>query len=340
MAAYGAAVSRTAVRGSAFTRTAASIMLNGGVGPAAFNYASEAFPDTPGVGLAIRAARGPTDTGASGGALIAPGTHEFLELVTPRTILGRLARLRKVPLDTNPALATGGAVNAWLGENAPVPVGQLTWTPGALPPLKFGGIAVATRDMLALATPTAEAAFRDVLVDSAVQFLDASFIGNAAAAANVSPAGIRNGVGGVASVDAPTDMSALLDGFATLDGVSIIMSERNAVGLSMAAPGSIINGKLAGVVPLIASSAAGTNVVAVHAPSVLFGDDGRVELDVAEHALVIMDDDPAAVVQAPGAPPVQTSLWQRGLVGLKILRYINWSVARAGAVSVITGATY
>jgi hypothetical protein len=330
------AVSIKAERGSMFTRAATALALNPGLSSAA-EFARDAWPDTPGVSLALRAAVGATDTGPSGGALVAPGTNEFLGLVSSRTIVGRLDRLRKVPLQSSPAIATGGATFGWLGEGAPTPVGRLTWVAAALPPLKFGGIAVATRDLLALGTPASEATFRQVLVDAAVEFMDEAFISAAAGVPNAAPGGILEGVVGTPSAGPATDIPALLEDFASLDGVSIILSERNLIGLAMAMPGAIINGKLAGVVPLIASSAAEDNVIAVHAPSVLYGDDGRMELDHAHQPSLQMDtapDDPTV------ASSVMVSLWQHNLAAVKLLRWANWSVARAGAVQVITGASY
>jgi hypothetical protein len=331
-------VSMQATPGAMFTRAAIALMMNDGAVSQAAHFAQERWPDQPGIGMYLRAAVGGTGTDAgTGAALVVPGTSEFLGLVTPRTILGRLARLRRVPFWRGAALATGGATFGWVGPNAPIPAGQLAWTPASLPPLSFGGIAVVHGDLLTLATPAAEQAITDVLVDAAVRFMDASLVSAAAAVANTSPAGLRAGVVPIASVaDPAADLTALLAGFVSLDGVSVVMSERNAVALALAAPGAISAGKLAGVVPLVASSAAGTNVIAVRGPEVLYADEGVMTVDTAEHAAVQMDDAPD---NPSDAATVLTSLWQMGAKGLKLQRNINWQ-AGAGAVAVVENAAW
>jgi hypothetical protein len=226
-----------------------------------------------------------------------------------------------------------------VGEGAPTPLGRLTWGTASLRPLKAAGIIVLSRELARESSAAAEAVSRREIREALVRFHDGALLSDGAAAANVSPAGLLNGVVGVASVNPATDISVLLNGFGAADGVSIILSPRNMVGLAMAAPGAIVNGKLAGVVPLIASSAAGTNVVALHEPSLLLADDGGIALDITTQASLIMDDDPGAVVQATGQPPVETSLWQNNMVGLRVLRFLNWQL-RPGAVALIEGATY
>jgi hypothetical protein len=133
--------------------------------------------------------------------------------------------------------------------------------------------------------------------------------------------------------DPGADLLAVLGEFTNLDGVSVIASEHALVAIGVAMPGALQGGRLFGIVPVVASSAAGTNLIAIHGPSVLYADPGRMEMDVAHHATLRMDTDP----EDPDAS--LASLWQQNLTGLRLIRYINWQ-AREDAVAVVSGAEY
>jgi hypothetical protein len=333
-----APVSMTAERGSTFTRIAIATALHRGYTYAAAEYARERWPDTPAVDLFISKAAVAVGTSANT-PLVAPGAGELLGLVRPRTILGRLSRARRVPLVDGVALQTAGATYQWIGENAPHPVGRLTFASASLPALKAGGIVVLTEGLLRNSTPAAEAVVRDELVDGLVRFHDAAFINPAlAAVAGVSPASITNGIVATVSTGNPADdVTALLSGFADLDGVSIVASEHALIAIANALPGALQGGRLHGIVPVVASSAAGTSLVAIHEPSIMLGDDGAIEVDAARAATLQMDDSPDNPL---GAATVQVSLWQNGLVGLKVTRFMNWARRNAAAVAVVSGASY
>src|SRR5690606_27036434 len=98
----------------------------------------------------------------------------------------------------------------------------------------------------------------------------------------------------------------------TLEGVVLLMSDANAfaLGLMAGASGSPVfptvgaaGGAISGV-PVITSSTMGSNIVAVHAPSVLLADEGGMDVDLAEHATVQMDTAPTQ----NSATPVATQL--------------------------------
>jgi hypothetical protein len=331
---------RQAASSSLFLRTATAMALSRDLEMAA-RLASHRWPDSPGVGLFLqRAATGATTTADNIGAgLILPGTNEFLALERARTVLGRLNRWRSVPLSDGYALATGGAVFSWVGEGAPVPVGRLAFSTASLPALKVGGLAIATKDLLRHASPAAEAAFRDELVNGAVAFLDSALLSADAASAGVSPAGLLAGVTATASTGDPVaDLSTVLAEFTSLDGVAVVMSEANLVATALEAPGVIQNGTLAGIVPIIATSAAGTNVIAVHQPSVRFADEGRLQVATAQAAALEMDSEPTNDSATP-TPTTLTSMWQTNSTALRLTRYLNWS-APAGSVAAISDADY
>jgi HK97 family phage major capsid protein len=125
---------------------------------------------------------------------------------------------------------------------------------------------------------------------------------------------------------------------------TLIMSETNAFALSTAltSNGVVVNANLAAKggtmlgVPVVTSQAAGAVVALVHTPSILFADDGGVNIDVSREATVEMNTTPTSPITASSA---YVSLWQANLIGLRAERFINWKRARTTSV-VYTTATY
>lgn len=321
--------------GSLFARTATAMALTDGPSEAS-RYAAERWRDTPEVGLYLeRATVGMSSTTDSASSLVAPGTAEFLNLVRPRTVVGRLTQIQKVPFHRGAAIASGGAVYAWIGEGSPTPVGKLSWTPASLPVRKAGGIAVASRELLKLTTPSAEAAFTRQLADGLVNFTNATFLSTAAEVTDVSPAGILNGATSTASAgNAAADLAVLLDAFTTLEGVAVIISEKSAIAL--AGQGAFRDGKLYGTLPVVLSSAAGTNLIAVDMRRVLLADEGELEIDIAHAATLEMEEEPT---DPTTSGVVMVSMFQANASAIKVLRFINWQ-ALDGAVRVVTGVAY
>jgi hypothetical protein len=318
---------------STFVRSVAAMALTKGT-IAAANLAAERWPHS-GISEALtRAATTPTTTASGGAALVAPGASEFLGLVRPRTVTGRMPKLRRVPFYSGAGIATTTPTFAWVAEGTPLPVGKLEWTPASLPALKAGGITVVSEDLLQL-MPATEGLFRETLVGGLVQFQDAKFLSSDAAVAGVSPAGITAGAVSTATAgNAAADLAALLSGFETLENVIVVASEKVAIALS--GQGSYRDGLLFGVVPVILSNAATNRLIAIDQSRVLFSEDANVEVDVARHAALQLDTTPT---NPPVAATIYEPLWQRNLVGVKVIRALNWS-ALAGAVRVVTGVAY
>ena len=142
--------------------------------------------------------------------------------------------------------------------------------------------------------------------------------------------------------NAATDINALIRAFvlANPDVASavIVMSPANAVAL--AATGNykdltLSGGFIAGV-PVVTSAAAGTNVVMLD-PSGILAALQDIEIDIATDATVELEAPPT---DPSTAATVQVSLWSLNLVGLKVVAFANWKVARASAVQYISGASW
>lgn len=284
--------------------------------------------------------------------------NEFLELLRPATLIGRIPGLRRVPFNVSMPAQTAGGTYSWVGEASPKPVTNAQFASVTLGMAKAAGIIVLTAELVKSSSPSAQEVVRNELVNGMQQYLDSQLVDPAVAAvANVSPASITNGVTGTAAsgtteAAARADLRALIGAYTAsnlgLSGLVLLMSEStaftlgtlvNAVG-EPAFPGITANGGNILGIPVVTSNAVGARIIAVHAPSILFADDGQTEIDISREASLIMDSAPATVVQATGSAPVHTSLWQNNLVGLRAERWINWGKARSGAVNMITGVAY
>jgi HK97 family phage major capsid protein/HK97 family phage prohead protease len=341
--------------GTAFVRAAcAKLVCNGNVRDAA-DYAEKRWSDsTPEVALYLKAAVAPgTITDAAWAApLVNPNiAAEFIELLRPATILGKIPGLRTVPFNTKVPSQTAGGTYGWVGESKPKPVTKLAFSSTTLGISKAAGIIVLTQELVKLSNPSAEALVRDDMIKGIAQFLDAQFIDPAVAAvANVNPASITNGAPTAAATTNPiADIMGLINHFATnniaVDGVSFIMSASNALSLSFRSnldgspefPGLTMNGGTYKGLTFITSQAAGTNVIALQPALILYADDGGVTIDASQEASLQMDSAPASPADAT---TVYVSLWQTNTVGLRAERYINWAKANANAVKYLTATAW
>lgn len=289
---------------------------------------------------------------------------EFIELLRPATIIGRVPGLRQVPFNIQMPRATAGSTMGWVGENAPKPVSNMAFDTVQLRWAKAAGIVVMTNELVRFSNPAAEAIVRGDMTAAMAQFLDRQFVDpSVAAVTNVSPASITNGVSGINAsgtnqaafvTDAKTLLNLFLtNNLSTVGGVWI-MSQRQALAFSLMLnalgqpfyPNISANGGTLLGYPVITSEnipsvggspADGTPIIFAVAPEILLADDGQVVIDASNQASVNMDS-------APDSPPSGTtilvSLWQMNMVGLRAERWINWLKRRSTAVQYIINANY
>jgi HK97 family phage major capsid protein/HK97 family phage prohead protease len=315
------------------------------------------WKDTPEVELILRAdtAAGTTTTPAWAGYLVTPTNvfGEFIELLRPATLVGRIPGLRRVPFNITVPSQTAGGLYGWVGEGAKKPVGALAFGQVTLRFAKVAGIIVLTKELVRFSNPDAEAIVRDDMVKGTAQFIDQQFVDEAIAeVANVSPASITNGItpipaSGTSTTALRTDLSALISAFIaanqSLDNAVFLMSTLTATHIGLMQnplgqpefPGIDRNGGTLMGIPVIASQSVGTRIILANASEILMAEDPGVTIDVSEQASLIMST-------TPDVPPAQAlvSLWQNNLVGLRVDRFITWKRARASAVAWISGAAY
>jgi HK97 family phage major capsid protein/HK97 family phage prohead protease len=341
-------------KGTAFVRAAcAKLVCNGNLFEAA-EYAKRWNDSTPEVSLYLKAAvaAGTTTDATWASPLVNQNiSNDFIELLRPATILGKIPGLRMVPFNTKVPSQTAGGTYGWVGEAKPKPVTKLAFSSTSLGITKVAGIIVLTEELVRLSNPSAEALVRADMIAGIAQFLDSQFIDPAVAAVTgVNPASITNGAPTAAATASPlADIMGLISHFASnniaVGGVTFIMSAANALSLSFRTnldgspqfPGIGIDGGSYRGLTFITSQAAGTNVIALQPALILYADDGGVTIDASREASLQMDSAPASPADAT---TVFVSLWQTNTVGLRAERFINWNKASVNAVKYLTAAAY
>lgn len=340
--------------GTAFARYAQALAISKGNLMQAHEMAKRWQETTPEVVTTLKAAMAAGSTTDSDWAepLVEYQTmaSEFIDLLRPMTIVGKMTGLRRVPFNIRVAGKTQGSTVGWVGQGLPKPVSELKFNEVTLGFAKAAGIVVISQELARFSAPSAEALIRQDLLDTMAQFMDEQFINPAVVAvANVSPAGITNGVTHAAATGTTValitaDVKAAFAAFiaanlAPTQGVWV-MSPVTALGLSLirtsqdvfAFPDITMNGGTFFGLPVITSKSVpgsvsgGTIIVLMDQSEVFFADDGGVRLDASEQASLQMDSAPSAGAQS------LVSLWQNNLVGIRAERFMNWQRKRDAAV--------
>lgn len=328
-------------------------------------YAKQWMESTPEVFMALKAATNAgstTDSTWAGPLVYAQDmAAEFLEYLRPQTILGKLDGVRRVPFNIRYAIQDGGSTVAWVGQGAPKPVSELSFTSGTLGFAKAAGIVVITEELARFSSPAAEIVVRDDMAAQMRYFLDVQFIDpGVAAVANVSPASVLNGSSNIVQAAAWTSMAnvngnvmTLLATFSaneidTSGGYWVMTPEvalkltlmMTAAGETRAFPQMTPTGGTFNGFPVIVSNAvphstsAGSIVAFIVPQQILLADDGGVSISVSREASLQMDSAPTVNSVTPTATSL-VSLWQTNSVGIRAERVINWARRRTYGVGYI-----
>jgi HK97 family phage major capsid protein len=344
-------------KGTLYTRYAMAVAAGKGSYSDTLEYAKQ-FSGTPVVAQMVKYFRLKAVEGTSivqspgwGGELVNPNTAqtEFVELLMPETIIGKVQGFDRVPFNIPIITQTGGSTFEWVDEGAPKPVGELAFTRDTMGHSKAAGIIVMTEELVRLSTPSAEARARQDLINQCRKFLDEQFIRVAVTAGTESPASITNGVTSPAA--SGTDVDALkadlVTAFGTFTGASIPLSGlvivmppdlalgisllTNALGQTPAGFNVTPNGGTLLGYQVIVSESVDSGTIVIFKPSEIFlADDGEVRIDASSQATLDMN----------GGDTPTFNLWQRNCVGLRAERWINWKKKRANVVAVIDTAAY
>jgi len=291
---------------------------------------------------------------------------EFIELLRPQTILGKLPGLTRVPFNVRMSGADSGTSANWVGQGKGIPVSKMNTLEVTLGESKVAGLVVLTKELVRSSDPSAEMIVRDDLIKSIAQFCDVQFVDpNVAAVANVNPASITNGVTptsptGTALANLRADVQTLFKTFITANddprSCAWIMDPVMALAISLMQnalgqpefPTLNMNGGTFFGLPVIVSNSAnipgspdsGHMIILVKMSDVLFADNDGIEIDASDVASIEMSDAPTNNVGTPTANAYTVSMFQTHSVAIKAVRPINWKKRRSTAVAYIKEAAY
>lgn len=270
---------------------------------------------------------------------------EFVELLRAETIVDKLAPMMRVaPFNTTiPGMSTG-SVAAWVGEGAPKPATNPTFTTVEMKHHKLAGIVVRTDELLKLSKPRTDQMLLNDLVEASTTLIDTTFMDDAPQT-SARPAGVLNGATkiiatGRTAAEYDADLAALNDEFISnnlsLTGAHYVMSatRASAMGRLRDALGNpyyrgMANGpgeKTLDGLPVIESENAG-EVIALVKPSELYlADDGEVEVAFSDQATINMGTD---------AEQQLVNLWQKNMTAIRAERHITWAKRRIAAAAYI-----
>lgn len=360
--------------GIGFTRFALCMAKAKGNVMLAHEIAKAQYADTPQVVNCLKAAismGGTRELSAVNKAAVTPvaGTDsavtqfsdlesQFVGLLRPRTVLGRMDRVNRVPFLSRLGRQLTGVTGAFVGEGAPKPVQKQTYDNVTLGYAKVAVIVVLSDEAVRFSSINAEMRARDDMIRGIATFLDRRFMDPSfLGVPNVSPASITSRARRVqssgttlAAIDADV-RNAMADFAASdVDPSSAVWVMNGTVALRLALrrnaydepafPGmaSAIatgRGEWYGLPVLVsnAMTASGSpgelQIALVTQEEVSLADEGNISIDMSEQASVQMDDAPSAGAQS------LVSLWQMNLLGVRAEQYINWGARRPNNLGIV-----
>jgi HK97 family phage major capsid protein len=278
---------------------------------------------------------------------------EFVEMLRPATLLGRLAGVRRVPFDVSFPRQTGGASVAWVAPMTPAPVSALAFESATLGIAKASGIVVITTELARLSRPGGEQLVRAELAKAMTQFLDRQFIDPAVAAVTgTSPASVTHGIvatqsSGSTATEIADDLEAMVASMADADvpfafptwimrpaDASKLAAKRDTAG-GPAFPDIRVNGGFLLGIPVLTTNAVPASVSGGSIVALIDGGD----VDVADEGFATVDASGEAALQMNSAPAsgeqTSVSLWQSNMIGVRVTAFANWQLRNAESIAVL-----
>ena len=262
---------------------------------------------------------------------------EFVDMLRAATVFDQLTGFRNVPFNSKiPSQLTGGQAQ-WVGEGAPKPLTNPTYSEVEIKEHKLAAITVYTQELMRRSDPAVDILVRDDLIEASKTLIDNTFL-DAAAASAVRPAGVLNGVTatpntGTTAANYEADLLALVNSFVTanlsLDGSYFIMSETRAAQISLLRDalgntyfqGMALRGTrtLMGI-PVITSQAVGNKIILVKTSEILLAQDGGVDVSYSDQATLVDGG-------------TTHHLWQENKFAVRVEKFITWAKRRPVAAA-------
>lgn len=257
---------------------------------------------------------------------------EFVDMLRAATVFDQLTGFRNVPFNSKiPSQLTGGQAQ-WVGEGAPKPLTNPTYSEVEIKEHKLAAITVYTQELMRRSDPAVDVLVRDDLIEASKTLIDNTFL-DADAATAVRPAGLLNGITATANTGTTAenyeaDLLALVNSFVTanlsLDGAYFIMSETRAAQISLLRDalgrsyfeGMALRGTrtLMGI-PVITSQTVGNKIILVKTSEILLAQDGGVDVSYSDQATLVDGG-------------TTHHLWQENKFAVRVEKFITWAKRR------------
>jgi hypothetical protein len=242
-------------------------------------------------------------SGSDTGIGLQPLDTAFVGLVDRESVIGRLEGAVRLPLTAAARLQLGTLSAAVVGELDPKPIARLDFaTPAA--PTKVVALVVASAEAVRSVDAATQDGLRSVLVSAVAEGTDALLVSIITGA--TAPLGTATPTALLAAISNGSPRTPVLIG-----GLDMVL----------ALPAGTIQDLAAIGVPVLTTGAAQGVLAAIDAAGLLISD-GGVEVAVARHATLELDDAPSG--------GTLTSLWQNNLIGLRAERLVRLTL-RSGA---------
>ena len=283
--------------------------------------------------LVTKATLGTTTDVGFASALVAKNrlVGEFVELLRAKTVFEKLTGFKNVPFNSKiPSQLTGGQAQ-WVGEGAPKPLTNPTYSEVEIKEHKLAAITVYSQELIRRSDPAVDVLVRDDLIEASKTLIDNTFL-DAGAATAVRPAGVLNAVVAIPSTGTTAeaydaDLEKLTDKFIeanlSLDGAFYLMSETRASRMSKLrdALGNKYYSGMQGAqkeldgLPVITSQSIGDKIVLVKTSEILLAQDGGVDVSYSDQATLVDGG-------------VTHHLWQENKFAVRVEKFITWAKRR------------
>lgn len=336
--------------GCTLTRTVMALANSGGGMKAAGDFAAHRWGPTSKVALSIKDAVEAGSTFSEDYSDIASlrgANTAFFTSVRAQTIIGRLSGVRRMPPRTKMLRTTAGISSQWIGEAAGKPINTMVFAKqDGLELRKLVTPAVITRELLESSDPNAETIIRAEMVRSISSAENTAFIDPAnAGETGVKPASVTYGLsaigGGSPSSTPEDDFEELIQNYTgDLERAYLVMSPLLGAKLSGQSRPNIgaRGGEWAGV-PVITSADVPAGTIVLIDPTGIALIEGPGSARTSDQASIQMVDE-STLNSATPTPAQLVSMWQTNSLAIMTGRFVNWAVARPGAVSMISDAAY
>jgi HK97 family phage major capsid protein len=250
--------------------------------------------------------------------------------------------MRRVPFRTKVPRETGsGTSGAWIGQGLNTPIAAAAYDTLSQEAYKAGKIVVLSKELLKMADPDAERTVRETVIAGVAAYLDGQFLTNTVTlSADLRPASICNGATAVTSTGSTAaqiqaDLNSLIAAITTTGGSLVWIGRPLSFARIAATLGIAVTGLPSNLfgIPVIASANSPAQITLVDAANILYSDTGGFDVSTSENALLELD---SVGTEPTVAATVMTSLYQRNLWAVKVIRWLAYLRAQTGAVAYMT----